>query len=129
MTYMRSARVVVGVVVLFISIIGRSSGSDTKKVHIFLNFPQLHFGLTLDGEGDTADLAFHSTSEMELTVDCFRREFELSGAGRISYKSHTINFDPKGMTMDGSRVPTEEGTLIYTKEGKFVKGFYRNFDR
>jgi hypothetical protein len=32
----------------------------------------------------------------------------------------TINFDPKGMTLDGKRVRIEEVTLIETADGKFV---------
>jgi hypothetical protein len=55
---------------------------------------------------------------MELSGACLRTEFGFSGAGRISYEAHTINSDPRGMTLDGNRAPTEEVTLIHTTDGK-----------
>jgi hypothetical protein len=79
----RGARLAVGVALLFTLFVIRSSGIDTGKAHIFLNFPQLYFGWTLDLEWDT---------RCSRAWPVFGAKFELSGEGRISYEAHNDQF-------------------------------------
>jgi hypothetical protein len=108
----RGARLAVGVALLFTLFVIRSSGIDTGKAHIFLNFPRLYFGWTLDLEWDT---------RCSRAWPVFGANLSFPAKGEFPMRRTTINFDPKGMTLDGKRVPIVEATLIDTSDGKFVR--------
>jgi hypothetical protein len=100
-----------------------------RKLFVFLNFEEHRFILSMDHEDDCSDIRIRASQGMELVVDCFEKGFKLMGTGEIRYKRHLIEFSPASVLFDGKALPTKEGGLILTKEGKLIKGGFAPFDK